>query len=176
LPTRSLTVVGPVSNFRPELSGFSGLASRLFAVPRYTCRNVHRSMEAWSWHKVAAAEMAEKHRKNLQLQGQTSGFQRFRRALPPNAGKPRPPRRRPGSAPPLSAKRGTWGTAFRLGTEFVAAVLVGGGFGYLIDRLLGTLPFGLIIMLLAGFAAGILNMARAAGRVPKAGDRLNDEP
>jgi ATP synthase protein I len=70
----------------------------------------------------------------------------------------------------------TWGTAFRLGTEFVAAVLVGGGIGYLIDRLLGTLPWGLIIMLLVGFVAGILNMARAAGRVPKAGDRLNDEP
>jgi len=70
----------------------------------------------------------------------------------------------------------TWGSAFRLGSEFVAAVLVGGGLGYLIDRILGTLPFGLIILLLAGFAAGILNMARAAGRVPKAGDRLNDEP
>jgi ATP synthase protein I len=70
----------------------------------------------------------------------------------------------------------TWGSAFRLGSEFVAAVLVGGGLGYLIDRLLGTLPFGLIILLLAGFAAGILNMARAAGRVPKASDRMNDEP
>lgn len=69
-----------------------------------------------------------------------------------------------------------WGSAFRLGTEFVAAVLVGGGLGYLIDRLLGTLPWGLIILLLTGFAAGILNMARAAGRVPKAGERLNDEP
>lgn len=70
----------------------------------------------------------------------------------------------------------TWGSAFRLGSEFVAAVLVGGGLGYLIDRLLGTLPFGLIILLLAGFAAGILNMARTAGRVPKAGERLNDGP
>ena len=70
----------------------------------------------------------------------------------------------------------TWGSAFRLGSEFVAAVLVGGGLGDLIDRLLGTLPFGLIILLLAGFAAGILNMARAAGRVPKAGERLNDGP
>ena len=68
----------------------------------------------------------------------------------------------------------TWGSAFRLGTEFVAAVLVGGGLGYLIDRLLGTLPWGLIILLLTGFAAGILNMARAAGKVPKQGDRLND--
>lgn len=67
-----------------------------------------------------------------------------------------------------------YGTAFRLGSEFVAAVLVGGGLGYLIDRLFGTLPWGLIILLLAGFAAGILNMARAAGRAPKAGDRLND--
>ena len=75
-----------------------------------------------------------------------------------------------------SAVGKTWGSAFRLGSEFVAAVLVGGGLGYLIDRLFGTLPWGLIILLLVGFAAGILNMARAAGKVPKAGDRLNDGP
>ena len=67
-----------------------------------------------------------------------------------------------------------FGAAFRVGSEFVAAVLVGGGLGYLIDSLFCTLPFGLIIMLLVAFAAGILNMARASGKAPKASDRLND--
>jgi ATP synthase protein I len=53
--------------------------------------------------------------------------------------------------------------ALRLSTEFVAAVLVGGGIGYLADRWLGTLPWGLIVFLLLGFVAGILNVMRAAG-------------
>ncbi len=48
----------------------------------------------------------------------------------------------------------------RIGTEFIAAVLVGAGLGYLIDLGLGTSPWGLLILLLMGFAAGILNVIR----------------
>lgn len=48
----------------------------------------------------------------------------------------------------------------RIGTEFVAAILVGAGIGYLIDLGLGTSPWGLLILLLMGFAAGILNVIR----------------
>jgi ATP synthase protein I len=62
---------------------------------------------------------------------------------------------------------------YRLASEFVAGTLVGGLVGYGIDRLFGTLPFGLIIFLLLGFGAGILNMARAANRVPPAQERLD---
>src|SRR5262245_35519948 len=58
-----------------------------------------------------------------------------------------------------------YGMAFRLASEFVAAVLVGAGLGWLLDRLAGTSPFGLIILLLLGFGAGILNMARASQRM-----------
>ena len=53
--------------------------------------------------------------------------------------------------------------AFRLGSEFVAGVLVGAGLGWGIDRLLGTAPWGMIVLLLLGFGAGIANMMRAAG-------------
>jgi ATP synthase protein I len=58
-----------------------------------------------------------------------------------------------------------YGVAIRLASEFVAAVLVGAGLGWLLDRLAGTSPFGLIILLLLGFGAGILNMARASQRM-----------
>lgn len=52
---------------------------------------------------------------------------------------------------------------FRLSAEFVAGILVGAGFGWLLDRWLGTSPWGMIVLLLFGFAAGVLNMMRAAG-------------
>ena len=53
----------------------------------------------------------------------------------------------------------------RIGTEFIAAILVGTGFGYLIDLGLGTSPWGLLIMFLVGFAAGILNVTRAVAQM-----------
>jgi ATP synthase protein I len=53
--------------------------------------------------------------------------------------------------------------ALRLSTELVAAVVVGFGIGFFLDRWLGTTPWGLIVFLLLGFAAGILNVMRAAG-------------
>jgi ATP synthase protein I len=55
---------------------------------------------------------------------------------------------------------------FRLSAEFVAGVLVGAGLGWVIDHLAGTKPWGMIVFLLAGFAAGVLNVMRAAGVVP----------
>src|SRR5262249_54192671 len=54
------------------------------------------------------------------------------------------------------------GIAFRLVTELVAAVLVGGGIGWALDRLFGTTPFLLIVMFLLGVAAGIVTVIRTA--------------
>ncbi len=53
----------------------------------------------------------------------------------------------------------------RIGTEFIAAVLVGAGIGYLIDLGLGTSPWGMLILLLMGFAAGILNVIRVVAEM-----------
>ncbi len=50
----------------------------------------------------------------------------------------------------------------RLSSELVAGVVVGAGLGLLIDRGLGISPWGLIVFLLLGFSAGVLNVARAA--------------
>jgi ATP synthase protein I len=57
------------------------------------------------------------------------------------------------------------GQAMRIGSEFVAGVIVGAVIGYTIDRLFGTSPWGMIVFLLLGFAAGTLNVIRTAGQV-----------
>ena len=64
------------------------------------------------------------------------------------------------TADPSAIARG-----FRLSTELVAGVLVGALIGWLLDRWLGISPWGLIVFLLLGFAAGVLNVMRAAGVV-----------
>jgi ATP synthase protein I len=56
------------------------------------------------------------------------------------------------------------GMGFRVVSELVAGVLVGGGIGWGIDRLLGTSPFGLLIMLFVGMGAGFWNVYRLAAR------------
>jgi ATP synthase protein I len=53
----------------------------------------------------------------------------------------------------------------RLG-ERLGHVLVGAAVGWVIDRWLGISPWGMIVFLLLGFAAGVLNVMRAAGVVP----------
>jgi len=57
------------------------------------------------------------------------------------------------------------GRGMRIGTEFIAAILVGAGIGYLIDLGLGTSPWGMLILLLVGFAAGILNVIRVVAEM-----------
>ena len=54
---------------------------------------------------------------------------------------------------------------FRLSTELVAGVIVGAIIGWVFDRLTGFSPWGLIVFLLLGFVAGVLNVMRAAGVV-----------
>lgn len=53
------------------------------------------------------------------------------------------------------------GLALRYGAEFGASVFVGILLGLVIDHLFGTKPWGLLVMLGFGLAAGILNVIRA---------------
>ena len=69
----------------------------------------------------------------------------------------------------------------RLGSEFVAAIIVGAGLGYFVDMFLPTRPWGLVVLMLLGFAAGVLNVVRstaemnAASAVPKDTPALRDD-
>ena len=60
------------------------------------------------------------------------------------------------SAHNLEAK----GLAFRIGTELVVAVFVGGTIGFFLDTWLGTKPWLLIVFLLLGNASGLWNIFR----------------
>jgi ATP synthase protein I len=79
--------------------------------------------------------------------------------------------RRPGgtSQPQRSqptADASGYARGFRLSSELVAGVVVGALIGWAFDRLLGSSPWGMIVFLLLGFAAGVVNVVRAAGVAP----------
>ncbi len=59
------------------------------------------------------------------------------------------------------------GNAFKLGTELVAAVLVGTIIGFILDTWFDTKPWLIIIFFFLGAAAGMLNVIRAANRMQK---------
>lgn len=78
-------------------------------------------------------------------------------------------RKRPPASPAHSPRSGSSGSpsslgqAMTLSTEFVAGVIAGGMLGWIFDRVLGTKPWGLIVLLMLGFVAGVFNVMRASG-------------
>ncbi len=65
-------------------------------------------------------------------------------------------------------KKGSFmGSAFKLGTELVAAVAVGTIIGFILDTLFDTKPWLIIIFFFLGAAAGMLNVIRAANKMQK---------
>ena len=59
------------------------------------------------------------------------------------------------------------GSAFRLGTELVASVVVGTIIGFILDNWFGTKPWLIIIFFFLGSAAGMLNVIRTAKKMQK---------
>ena len=57
------------------------------------------------------------------------------------------------------------GVALRMASEFASAIAVGAFLGFGADAAFKTAPWGLVIGLPLGFAAGILNVVRAAQKV-----------
>lgn len=57
------------------------------------------------------------------------------------------------------------GSALKLSTEFLAALVVGGGMGWLLDNAFGTKPVLLLVFLVFGIAAGFYGVFRTARRM-----------
>ena len=57
------------------------------------------------------------------------------------------------------------GTAFKLGTELVSAVIVGTIIGFILDTWFDTKPWLIILFFFLGSAAGILNVIKAAKKM-----------
>ena len=54
------------------------------------------------------------------------------------------------------------GTAFKLSTELVSAVVVGTIIGFILDTTFGTKPWLILIFFFVGVVAGIINVFRSA--------------
>lgn len=68
--------------------------------------------------------------------------------------------------PPERVDRGAaYGRAMKIAIELVVGIVVGGFLGRLLDSQLGTQPWLMILFLLLGFAAGLLNVVRQARRM-----------
>jgi ATP synthase protein I len=62
------------------------------------------------------------------------------------------------------------GAGYRLIAELIGGVLAGLGLGWLVDRLAGTAPFGLISGVLIGAGTSVFLVARSAGRMSAAAE------
>lgn len=74
-------------------------------------------------------------------------------------------RARPKNAAVEKFKHGS--LVWRMVTELVVGVLVGGVMGWGLDSLFGTMPLFLIVMGLFGFAAGVRIMLRSAEEIER---------
>ena len=89
----------------------------------------------------------------------------IKRRLHDLEGKVRDARSRHEPASSASQDRGSaTGEALKLSTEMIAGVAVGGFIGWALDRLFGTAPILMVVFLILGGAAGILNVIRSAQR------------
>lgn len=66
-----------------------------------------------------------------------------------------------------SSVRDSIANAFRIGTEFIAAVFVGICIGYALDKIFGTKVVFLLVFSLFGCMAGMLNVYRSAQEMDK---------
>jgi ATP synthase protein I len=73
-------------------------------------------------------------------------------------------------------ERTNYAMAVRVSSDFIAAIFVGGALGWFLDSVAGTSPFGLIVLLLLGFAAGVLNVMRTLGLVAMPKGAANGAP
>ena len=59
------------------------------------------------------------------------------------------------------------GTAFKMSTELVSAVVVGTIIGFILDKTFGTKPWLILIFFFVGVVAGILNVFKSAKKMQR---------
>ena len=64
-------------------------------------------------------------------------------------------------------KGSNMGSAFKMSTELVSAVVVGTIIGFILDNWFGTKPWLILIFFFIGVVAGILNVIRSAKKMQK---------
>src|ERR1044071_1285124 len=60
------------------------------------------------------------------------------------------------------------GLGFRIGIEFVVAIVIATGLGWALDRWLGTRPWGTIVLFFLGVGAGMVSVYRAVAGIKTA--------
>jgi ATP synthase protein I len=71
-------------------------------------------------------------------------------------------RRETAARPAPEARGAAYGQAFRIAAELIAGLVFGGALGWFLDRQFDTLPLMLVLFVMIGFAAGLLNVIRGA--------------
>jgi ATP synthase protein I len=70
-----------------------------------------------------------------------------------------------GAGPDDRARGAAMGQAMKIAIELVVGIAVGGFIGKVLDGQFGTAPWLLIVFLMLGFAAGLMNIVRTARRL-----------
>ena len=63
--------------------------------------------------------------------------------------------------PDVQREKSGMGEGLKYASEFSAAVIVGAALGYGVDKFAGSAPWGMLVGLLLGFGAGVMNVVRA---------------
>ena len=74
-----------------------------------------------------------------------------------------------------SSGAGGFAKALKIGSEFVAGVLVGAALGWGLDSVAGTSPWGMIVFMMLGFAAGVLNVIRSSSSMNTSADEAEKD-
>ena len=64
-------------------------------------------------------------------------------------------------------KGSNMGSAFKMSTELVSAVVVGTIIGFILDNWFGTKPWLILIFFFVGVVAGIMNVSKSAKKMQK---------
>jgi ATP synthase protein I len=137
-------------------SGFAVVRVCAGACSRFRASSMTAPADRDGRGELSPEERAAFKRRVSELEGKLGRAEEQRAAKAP---KPVDPDR------PQAASGVALGQAMRIGIELVVGVAVGGLIGWALDRYLGTAPVLMIVLFIAGFAAGLLNVIRTAQRM-----------